>query len=168
MQLEEVLLFLVENSYVKNHKGKFLFTNEFYKKITNVDKGLTVTGKVKEPALAEVNSTESVYLRFIQHCKVPEKGYTSSGTYAMNKFSQDGLKAFEKALKEGYEPELLTLAVTLYYKSSVTMKKAIGNYMTSGEWKTDYALVKKHKEENTLDKLYKQQTNGEYTKFKMA
>lgn len=80
------------------------------------------------------------YQNFISICKVPAHlESTNFNTYSGNKYTEDGMKAFQKALKEGYRYDILSAAIALYYKSSIRWKKSIGNYMTSGEWRSDYS-----------------------------
>jgi hypothetical protein len=150
---------LVSNKYVAIHKGKPKFTTQYYKDATGVEKGLSLQGTVVEtlpvtstptPQPFNQNSIATYtpqqwcfyYTEFINACKIPAKGIGAKGdSYALNKYSEDGMKAFRQALKDGYRLEVLLAAVTLYYKSNIFLKKAVGNYMASGEWKTDYQTL---------------------------
>lgn len=160
----------MSSGYVQNHKGKFKFTNKLYKQLTGENKGLTSSEVVLEPALAKMGVTVpslisfhtythaewvAMYQQFILQCKVPAKLESNNGNvYSGNKYSEDGLKAFQKALKEGYKYDVLRMAITLYYASNIRWKKAIGNYMVSGEWRTDYDSMVGHASEG-LDSLQK-------------
>jgi hypothetical protein len=176
MDLKEVLEWLVTNKYVVFHQGKPKFTSVYHKEMTGVSKGLTVKNDTEittEPgfSLALIGTYTlaqwgKYYEEFIKTCKVPPRGVGGYGsTYAMNKYSEDGMKAFRKAILDGYKLEILLLAVSIYYASTVGFKKAIGNYMSSGEWKTDYETLLEQREQGTVQEHIKQETkknNGRY------
>lgn len=171
----------MSSGFAMNHKGKFKFTNKLYKHLTGEEKGLTVSGTVIEPALIKLGIEEfpspenyqlykpqqwiQFYQNFISSCKVPARIEMSNGNvYAGNKYSEDGMKAFQKALKEGYRYDVLRIAISLYYSSSIRWKKAIGSYMTSGEWRTDYEeLVTKASEGAEVLKKHINRTINEST-----
>lgn len=80
------------------------------------------------------------FLNFIMEAKVPKQILGPRGDpYYVNKFSEPALKVFRKALeKEGVIYDILVKSTTLYYASSVGLKKAIGNYFIQGDWRSDY------------------------------
>lgn len=164
MELTNVMEWLLTKGFVVIHKDKPKFTSLFYKEYTGIEKGLTKLGTVIEPGLPvlvdkkllpEIPSIIEVhmlmpsqwrelYLRFIEQAKVPRRAETARGDlYDLNKFSEDGLKAFQKALKEGYDYKVLLMGTTLYYNNTRNKyKKAIGNYMAEGHWVSDYETCK--------------------------
>jgi hypothetical protein len=172
MELKEVMEWLVTNKYVTIHKGKPKFTSLYHKEVTGIEKGLTVLGTVRENLpvaqqesfdVIKINAYKPVdWVRFYQElitfCEIPSKAYSDRGdAYSLNKYSEDGMKAFQKSMKEGYDPRILAMAIKLYYKSSIRLKKAVGNYMSSGEWKTDYQNLVENAKNGTLDALIKQE-----------
>ena len=89
--------------------------------------------------------------------------------YATNKYSEDGMKAFQKALKDGYKYDVLVLSVALYYKSGIRLKKAIGTYMLSGEWRSDYnELLSKANQGELENHINKTIDNGTGTNFEFG
>ena len=68
------------------------------------------------------------------------------------------MKAFQKAMKSGYDYVTLIAAIKLYYTGTTRFKKAIGNYMKDGDWRTDYERVKEHFANGTLGELVKQES----------
>jgi hypothetical protein len=183
MELNEVMKWLAEQNYATSHKGKWKFTSVFYKDMAGEAKGLIantsmVLGTTTTNSLAELRSyvPGSVvssaqwakhYVNFIKACEVPSTGHTRNGTYAMNKYSDDGMKAFKKAIESGYKLEILVLAVTMYYRSNIGMKKAVGNYMGTNEWISDYQeLIDNTTDSATLKKhLEKQKNAGRGTNY---
>jgi len=175
MELKQVIEWLISNGFVQSHKGKFKFCAKVYKHLTGVEKGLTPQGTVLEPSLLavveEYPSLEKAQLynyqdwvQFYQHfialCRVPAKIEMSNGnTYSGNKYSEDGMKAFQKAIKEGFRYDVLRTAVTLYYASATRWKKAIGNYMIAGEWRTDYHELLEQAANGSLQKHIKKIIN---------
>lgn len=157
MTLKDTMTWLITNKYVTMHKGKPVFTDKARVELNAVGKppppppdGLPVKTVPNPPAITET-SYEEQYKQFIAVCQIPMKSYDSYGrAYALNKYSLEGAMAFKKALQKGYKLDVMALAVTLYYKSNVQFKKAIGNYMSSGEWESDYDTVLKKHEEGTL------------------
>jgi hypothetical protein len=173
MNLNEALEYLIEMKYVVEHQKKFKFTALFYKDLTGVAKGLISTGKVLEPNLPSIREEKfevlkvgtytlaewtNLYSTFLRTCSIPEKGLGQNGdTYALNKYSEDGMKAFRLAMKSGYDYVTLIAAVKLYYTGNLRFKKAIGNYMKDGDWRTDYERVKSSFEAGTLGELIKEE-----------
>ena len=172
MELKAVMEWLVTNKYVSIHNGKPKFTTLYHKEAIGIERGLTSQGAVLEllpvapittlapfnkDRIALYNNAEwcSYYTEFIKSCKIPAKAFGTKGeTYALNKYSEDGMKSFKQAMKDGYDIKILILAVALYYQSSISLKKAVSNYMISGEWKSDYQnLVDSAKSGNLADHI---------------
>jgi hypothetical protein len=180
VDLKSVMEWLVTNKYVSIHKGKPKFTTTYYKESTGIEKGLTSQGTVREN-LPMIGTGVSIapfnhggialytaiewchyYTEFIKACKIPSKALGTKGeSYALNKYSEDGMKAFRQAMKDGYRLDVLIIAVSLYYKSSIALKKAVGNYMSSGEWKTDYQTLLEKAESGNLDTHIKNEIKKE-------
>lgn len=164
MTFKETVDQLILNGYVKVHKGKPVFTD---KARAELDQQKNALQKVPPPPpMVSANDLETQYKQFILLCKVPAKGYDAQGRpYAMNKFSNDGLEAFKKAIRKGCDLRVLAMAVVLYYKTPGAYKKTIGNYMASGEWQTDYDVLLEQQRNGTLSSHIKSQTSGSSTWF---
>lgn len=162
---QEKLIWMVQNGFVEEHRGKYKFTMKAYKELKDVDEGLykgeliivekeEVKLKFNPGLVAKYSKADWTYFyeSFILQAKVPKMlPNGKGGTYPTNKFSADGLKAFTEAVKSGVELPLLLLTVQMYYNANRDqLKKAIGNYMTSGEWRTDYLVLKEKYNEGSL------------------
>lgn len=158
MTLKEVTDWLILNQYMTYHKGKPIFTEKFRAEAV-VSTSLVPT-QATSVALSTHVDYEEEYKQFILKCQVPPRGYDNfQRAYAMNKFSKDGAVAYKAAIVKGYNMEVLAMVVHTYYKSSINYKKAIGNYMTSGEWQTDYDTFLTKHEEGKLKEHLKQETH---------
>lgn len=183
MDIIEVMEWLMKNAYLyTTSKNGFILQPKFKKDLDMAMKKAKFTTPQKtKPTVETPNSLEVIkkkaefpvpadynkyiytdwvdfYQNFISICKVPDHlESTNNNTYSGNKYTEDGMKAFQKALKEGYRYDVLCLAVSLYYKSSIRWKKSIGNYMMSGEWRSDYSelLDKANSGKGELDKHIK-------------
>lgn len=149
--LQENLQWLLSQGYALEHRKKYKFTEKFYEDLTGTRQGLTrteageyVVVETKLPLVAppRVRDWSLEYMNFISESQVPMRLLDSKGTpYSANKYSEDGMKAFRKALESGIEYSVLVKSTMLYYKSSVGFKKAIGNYMKDGDWRSDYKIL---------------------------
>lgn len=106
----------------------------------------------------------SSFMEFIAEAKVPRMLEGKHGEmYHGNKYSEAGMKAYRKALeKEGVQYDVLVKSTMLYYKSSIRLKKAVGNYFALGDWRTDYDALMHAAEsgEQTLTKHIKDETSA--------
>lgn len=142
--LQEAVQFLLDNGYMSIIKGKYIVTAKFNKEVTGIHRGLTLlTGGVPavvEPEVPKQIQWQDLYKRFILEAKVPQRIINARGEpYAVNVYSEGGMKAFRKALeKEGIQYPLLVEATQLYYSSSIGLKVAIGRFMEEGQWRTYY------------------------------
>lgn len=164
MIFKDTISWLVVNNYVEIHKGKPVFTQKARDEMKLFSKAapppLPSLEKVSTPAVPS-GTIEEQYKQFIALCNIPHRSYDSYGRpYALNKFSVEGVQAFKKAIQKGYNLQVLAVAVTLYYKSNIQFKKAIGNYMSSGEWETDYDTILQKQKEGTLKEHVKTEMNG--------
>lgn len=157
-----------------NKIGRFELSKSFHEDLKSSKKSptLAVQKSIDVPVISHATYPEpqyyktynyvhwvNFYTRFILECEVPAKLEGSNVIYAGNKFSEDGMKAFQKALKDGFEYKGLVMAVKLYYKSTIRFKKAIGKYMKDGEWRTDYAEIINNANSGTLEKHIKDTMN---------
>jgi len=170
MEFHEIMSWLVKEQFITFHKGKPIFTPKAHKQLQVT----TVPFKADVPppppptvtsvVLAKTSTTGDWtrgYQNFILECNVPDRCFGPSGDpYAGNKYSEEGMKAFKKAISDGYQYDILKLAVTLYYKNTVRMKKAIGNYMSSGEWRTDYDRLLLEASNGTIKQHLNNETNN--------
>jgi tetratricopeptide (TPR) repeat protein len=191
MDIQQVVEWLLIKGYIyKTTKGGFLLTKSFHDDLKSSLKSPTLVAPEKESASKEVTVIKPTfpipeqygkytykdwvdfYQNFIIGCQVPSKMESSNGNvYSGNKYSEDGMKAFQKALKEGYRYDVLAMAIALYYKSSIRWKKAIGTYMSSGEWRSDYAQLLSKADEGSeqLTKHIKQTIdNGTGTNYEFG
>jgi hypothetical protein len=106
------------------------------------------------------------YSKFIADAKVPDYAEVKYGNrYATNKYSEAGMKAFQRAIKSGCNYKALVVAVGMYYKSNTQYKKAVGSYMESGEWRTDYAKLLDEVSKGNIENYLTNDTNttGSFT-----
>lgn len=182
MNLNEVMLWLVEKKYVQFHKDKPIFTDQARKEmktssakplqLANLDSLQTLQSKESTQIMVQgVKYTEAewegFYRKFLLACKIPARCEGKDGqSYELNKYSVEGVKAFKKAIQAGYQLDILIVTVSLYYQNSVRLKKAVGNYMASEEWKTDYETLLQKAEEGKVDEHIKQEMkNGTATQY---
>lgn len=183
MDLKEVILWLVAERFIEFQKGKPRFTDQGRKAIKDATTGFIPEKAVTEAGLVPVNlSTEVMvpegkysdgqwsnwYREFLLNCEIPAKCHGRDGqSYELNKYSIEGMKAFKKAIQSGYRLDALTVAVKLYYKNSVQLKKAVGNYMVSEEWRTDYETVVQKAQEGKIEEHIKQEMkrNGSVSNY---
>lgn len=159
MDIKEVATWLTENKYMKKTAaGGFSFTKKWRDDLKNSGKSVILDAPKNKTQIV-ISQTETYpsmekvarynyadwcrfYNNFILDSQVPHRLSTSNGAlFAGNKFTEVGMQAYQKAIKEGCSPEVLSKCITLYYKSSLDYKKAIGSYMASGEWRTDYQAL---------------------------
>ena len=118
--------------------------------------------RLKEIGLFKEADWEQLFMKFIQEAKVPQKLEGTRGeVYYANKYSVPGMKAFKKALQGGYVYDILVKSTMLYYKSSVKLKKAIGNYFAQEDFKSDYQALTEAAASGTLTEHIKSETNDE-------
>lgn len=156
MTFKQMLDKMILEGYVKVHKGKPVFTDKARMELD----AQPLIRQLPVPPPPPARDYEEQYKEFILFCKIPPVGRDSVGNpYAMNKFSREGAEAFRKALQKGIDLRILVLSVALYYKTP-GFKKSIGNYMSTGEWQTDYDALLEQQRLGTLPEHLKKQTNG--------
>lgn len=170
MNLKEVAEFLVANGYAYCLKGNYKFTAKFHRELK--DSSVLPAPVVASKQLPAVVSTEweQKYKQFIIDAKVPPYCYSKRGErYSINKYSEDGMKAFRKAIESGCIYEMLVMTVALYYKSGDTLKQAIGRYMAEGTWKSDYdALVHKASADQLKEHINEVTDDGQHSFTKLG
>lgn len=180
MALIETIKQLLDNKHVSSKDDKLIFTPKFYKDLAEEYKSVNfntpskgvennqVAVKVYDdfPITTKLNTYQygdwvEFYSRFISDAKIPAYIEVKFGnSYPANKYSEDGMKAFQKAIKDGHDYRILVVAVGMYYKSKVQYKKAIGSYMASGEWRTDYKSLLEEASNGNLEKYLQNETDS--------
>lgn len=184
MELPDVIRFLREHKYLLSNKGNYSLSKSFQedaKKLQvtdvtmNVDAipipahlGNAVIKAIKDGVIFSdiipLEDWASRFVQFIQLAKVPQYLENSKlEQYAANKYNEDAMKIYRKAVeKEGVDEQLLIRAVQLYYSPSNRnrFKKAIGTYFKDGDWRTDYFAMKNAAQsETTLVNHIKHETD---------
>jgi hypothetical protein len=178
MEINQVIQYLKDNGHLLPYDRGFILSEEFIQFAIQHEK----QGKIfdiqkidKQIALLPRTATDwqQLFIAFIQEAKVPAKLEDHRGNlYPANKYNQDACKAFIKAIdKEGYDYNLLVKSTMLYYKSGIRLKKAIGTYFSSGEFRSDYLNLKTAAEsgETELKQHLKDETNnGEHNRYSLG
>lgn len=136
----EVYKWLCTNKFLEGENSRTL-TQHFFDLVHEVNRHNNLPAIVKQELVLPATPAEWElrFMNLIADAQVPTRLEDSRGNpYYANKFSIEGLKVFQKAMKSGVDYQVLVKSVMLYYKSSVKFKKAIGNYFKDGDWKTDY------------------------------
>lgn len=185
INLPEVVKYLLTEGFITAHKGKLELSSKLQKAFVAMEKNLKEDTTNTGLALAEVPNNLPVissrnllkidygewckyYIEFIQEAKVPRSIMNSRNEpYYTNKYSEDGMKAFQKALKEGVDYTMLVRSTILYYKSA-GMKKAIGTYMSTGSWRSDYEALVSAAKTGTLSDHIKTEVKGEYNSYSLG
>ena len=180
MNLQEVVKYLSSNKYILISKGKFSFSKKFYDEYQPSVPGEVLPAVVPTslPVVspgAEVIHKSVLYtdrfIQFVQDAQVPARLEVRGKVYYANKYNEQAAIAFHKMLeKEGVDYSLIVKSTMLYYKSGVDAKKAIGNYILQGDWRTDYEELKnsaQQGEQELNQHIKKQLDNGEYSPFRL-
>ena len=191
MELKSVVEWLMGAGYMDLDKGKPGLTAYFQKAYKSVQKDLFTVATTPEPIglptvvnqgltipIRELlnkykyEDWVALYMQFIQQAQIPRRVMNSRGeAYETNKYSEDGMKAFQKAMKAGTDYELLVKSTMLSYKSGSRYKKKIGNYMCEGDWRSDYlALQEKAKEGETevITHIKNELKDGSYNPYTLG
>jgi hypothetical protein len=177
INLKTATEFLVNEGYIVEHKGKMKFTAKFYKEFKGIDGGIVLTPDrhlaVMQPnagALTHKLPTwEERYITFLKKCNIPPTAKSATGSsYSINQFSQDGMKAYKKAIESGIDEAILILSTALYYNGNKTgFKQKIGNYMADGTWITGYTEMKESMEKGTVQEHIITQTKNDNGAFRI-
>jgi len=175
MNLQEAIKFLSSNQYILISKGKFTFSRKFYEEYKPPEPGKApATLPVASPGAGLVQKPvlyTDLFIQFIQESQVPARLSVKGRIYPANKYNEDAAVRFYKMIhKEGVDYSLVVKSTMLYYKSGIDAKKAIGNYILQGDWRTDYEDLKNsaQKGEQQLNEHIKNQLdNGEHSPFRL-
>lgn len=197
MELQDVLQYLVTNGYVLASKEKgYVLSKKFQEDVRKMKAGQKITVNMSVvpksdptpaavadalskvpleliPVIKTMATWEDRFLKFIRDAEVPQRLESSRmESYAVNKYSVEGMKAFRAAIEAGVDYGLLVKSTKLYYKSTVKFKKTIGNYMAQGDWRSDYNNLKEVAETGDVNKLnehVKQETkSNEHTPYRLG
>lgn len=150
-QSKAALDLLVQNGYLEAVKGKYRATKKLNDQKSVEFPVTTATGTIL------YGTWEEIYTRFIMECKIPKKAESGTGDeYDLNKYSEDGMKAFRDLIKLGFQYDLLVKVTTAYYHNGTRYKKKIGNFITQGLWRMEYQVLKEQtteEQQQTLQKL---------------
>lgn len=160
MELKNVLQYLVDNAYVLASKEKgYVLSKKFQEDVKRMKRdrvqsqpvvfdlpivpSIPTTSQLVLTKMKAMATWETRFSKFILDAQVPRQLDDNRGnSYAANKYSEDGMKAFRKAMEENVDYGTLVRSTMLYYKSNIRYKKAIGNYFAQGDWRTDYQNLK--------------------------
>lgn len=165
-ELKQHLEWLESNGIIELKFDGFQFTETgkktckelgYYKPcldLQKLDQRITEIKNMTEP------QWEELFIKFISDAKVPAKLEGKNGdVYPGNKFSIPALKIFKKALQAGAIYDVLVVSTALYYKSSIRLKKAVGNYFIQGDWRSDYDALVQASSSGQLTEHIKSETN---------
>lgn len=166
-KLTDHLKWFTDRGYVlSTGSGKYGFSRKFYEELKTealvekmstpvamVDSEQSVAPsllpEVRKPEilLAEIaNMTySSLFIHFISQAQVPARAEDTRGNeYPVNKYNEKAAVVLYKLVTNGQvDYPLLVKSTMLYYKGSRRFKKTIGNYITEGDWRTDYEALKR-------------------------
>lgn len=144
LNLNQVMQWLRENSYVDVVDNTYQFTHLFFVDLVKINNEEQQVIPVANREIALSGNWPMAFMEFIREAKVPAKVESTKGdTYYVNKYSEPAMKQFRKMIeKEGIEYAILVRSTALYYASQNKFKKKIGNYILEGDWRTDYMLMK--------------------------
>lgn len=144
LNASDVWSWLLKNDLVEPSANRWILTGKFHDLVDKEEKAEALPVPAKSVSLLPTKKEdwERLFMNFIMEAQVPARGEASDGTpYYLNRFSEDGLKVFKRALENGVVYEVLVRSTLLYYKSSTKLKKGIGNYFKQGDWRTDYEAL---------------------------
>lgn len=168
LTLTEVIEFLRDNDYTTTRAGKLAFTKKFH------EDHIAQKGQSSDTSIIVApGNTADIFIKFILEAKVPARLEDTRGNpYYTNKFSEEAAKIFYRMIvKEGVNYDLVVKSTMLYYKSGVRLKKAIGNYIIQGDWRTDYEDLKNSAgagEQELKDHIKNTVDGGGYSPFKLG
>lgn len=142
--LQESLKYLQDNGYVSEERGRWYFTEKFYRESSGTLLPVLATPQSMIKMPVDTDQWITLFVQLISQAEVPRMlSDNKGGVYYANKYSVPAMKVFRKAIeKEGVVYELLVKSVMLYYKSASKYKKTVGNYFVDGDWLTDYQALK--------------------------
>jgi hypothetical protein len=122
--------------------------------------GITITSDGRVNGL----SYSELFIHFITAAQVPQKVLDTRGQpYIVNKYNEKAAAALCRLIvKEGIDLALLIRSTMLYYKGANRFKKTVGNYITEGDWRSDYMALCQHASQGVeaLDKHIREETTN--------
>lgn len=172
LEFTEVQEWLMTNLYIVRRNGKFALTDRFHQASKEHKPSGTEIAVMNHGEVGQVVVDWGTrFMEFIAQCQVPAKiPDARGGLYAGNKFNNDAAAEWRKMLElEGINEQVLVLSTMLYYKSNLKYKKAIGNYILQGDWRTDYTEMLKAGNEGHINEHIKTRTDGgEHSGWKLG
>lgn len=141
---------MLENDYMTIVRGKYCVTSKFNQEVKNVEEGIVhvngiplVLDVVHRSKQLSSLDWRNMYIQFIKDAGVPSKCEGSYGEfYDCNKYSEEGMKAFKKIVKDEHiDLRVLTAVTKLYYTKVGRFKQKIGTYISEGTWRSDYMAM---------------------------
>jgi hypothetical protein len=179
--LQAAVDYLMQNGYMVKLKGGYKVTAKFNKEMTGKavgvqmvgDRALVVEKASDLPVLAAgKNDWAQLFLQFIKDAEVPARSEGRTGsTYEVNKYSEEGKKAFQKAIeKEGVNYQALVKSTMLYYKTHKKFALKIGNYFSDGAWRSDYDALITSAREGKIEEHIKTSINAdrEFSRYRIG
>ena len=148
-----MLNYLIDNEYIIRKEGEWYVT----------DKLSNVTDALPTKTLKEQITGKELYKEFIKQAEIPRFLTLNTGQrYYVNQYSKSGERTFTRIIKNPkIDNQLFLFSTKLYYKSNISNKCTISNYLTKGIWETQYEeLVEKVKNGHVnLQQYLRDQTN---------
>jgi uncharacterized membrane protein len=170
INLHEAVELLTANGYLVCIKGKYKVMSDKLTKALKSSPVTTLTPVVVPKLLPGVIPKGidwvEAYKVFINEAKIPKRLENRRGeTYDANKYSDDGMKAFRKAMESGIDYQMLVRSTILYYKGANNrLKQSIGRYMHDGTWRSDYDDLMQSVKDNKVEEHIKSELdNGQYS-----
>ncbi len=174
LEFSEVQTWLMENLYMIRKNGKFVLTDRFQQAVKsekpNSNRELAGTSQemvIRQPVI----DWSMRFMEFIAACQIPAKiSDAKGGLYAGNKYNNEAAREWKSMIESGGISEpVLIMSTMLYYKSNLKYKKAIGNYILQGDWRTDYMELLNAKQRGMIDQHIKSRTDGgEHSGWKLG
>lgn len=143
--IKEIAKYLMDNGYMIKKGNDYILTGKFHREssiVPTIDsKQFQMMPVDNNPTGGRINVTsKELYKEFIKKAEVPRSQQLHTGQrYYTNTYSKAGEAAFMRILKNRkIDKKLFLLSTKLYYKSNISGKCTIGNYLTKGIWETQY------------------------------
>lgn len=170
MTREEAIELLISTGDIISMKGKYTLTGQFHRDFVPVPKtGLVVSNQLatnSSQAIVtqqdKILSVKELLKKFREDAEIPFRISNDGGKpFTANAIGIDGIKAFEKILKEGIDYQVLVYATKLYYKSD-SFRKGLTNYLVQGDWEVAYLEFKKKLDDGNIDGYIKGELGGDF------
>lgn len=184
INLKEATEFMLTNGYILAlGKGKFKLSTKFHVEVKaalqpqvgmQIQGASTIAapGMIVRGQLLHSQQWENEYKQFILDAKVPKRIDTKWGeSYQANAYSEEGMKAFRKAIESGTDLQMMVRSTQLYYASKTRYKQSIGRYISEGTWKTDYDELLNAAdggEQTLIDHIKEETKNDEQSSYRLG